>query len=237
MGIRGLLKEMEERLNEKLILLKVLDNVDLVKENERVEHSVSGVVNDAGKDDIFKVGEAVGLVNFDEGRLVRDGYDLNESCWVRKVSDVVGLHLGEFGIICARQRCQLKSHWQDRMEPPTFKDASNTKEKMILHDMIKDKVVVEEEEGLNNGAEGMEGVNGLQILGIRLERNQLADIVGLDDPGRNALPSHRRAGLPLERMEDIDDVVERGRRQGATLTRETVGVTAVTAVRRIELGT
>lgn len=71
--------EAKEKLRQnRLVILDVVDDVDLIEEDKSVEYSKSGIVENAGQHDIFEVQQAVSLVNLVTDRPVFDLNDLAE---------------------------------------------------------------------------------------------------------------------------------------------------------------
>ena len=92
-------KDLKELLDEGDVALQVLDNVDLVEEDERVEHGEGGVVQDPSQDDVLQVLQPIGMVDLPPDRLVLDLNDLLEFGAVAEVVAMVGLVAWEVGVV------------------------------------------------------------------------------------------------------------------------------------------
>ena len=69
----------------------MLYNVDLMEENEGIEHGEGRIVNDSSENDVFEVLKAVGLMDFRLCRSMTNWHYFAIEFWVRKVISVVCL--------------------------------------------------------------------------------------------------------------------------------------------------
>lgn len=81
----------------------MLDNIDLVKEDERVEDRESGIVKDSGKYNVFEILQAIRRVDLAFYRLVFNLDHLLEFGFVRKVLSVICLVQREVWVVCESQ--------------------------------------------------------------------------------------------------------------------------------------
>lgn len=93
-------QDTEKFLEEVGIILDMLNDLDLVVENQRVEYREGGIVKNSSENNVSQVLKSVGVVDPFPNLGVLDSDDLFELGFVGKVLTVVGLVARKIGIIC-----------------------------------------------------------------------------------------------------------------------------------------
>ena len=110
-GVSVLLEDAEHFADELSLVGHLVDNVDLVEVDGRVEHREGRVLEDAREDDILEVVQAVRLVDLGEerGREEGRGDDWDKGRGRREVLAVRGAHGREFGVVCGKRAWSARS--------------------------------------------------------------------------------------------------------------------------------
>ena len=125
---------------ERLVVLDVGDDVDLVEDDGRVEDVECRVVDRAREHDVLEELEAVCVVDLALDRVVTDGDWLVEAGGVAEEVAVVGLVVGEFGVICVRR---LDSRRVCGLDPRTFEYTNDTEEDIVVQYMFIETMLVQ----------------------------------------------------------------------------------------------
>jgi hypothetical protein len=203
------IEDTKELLQERGVRLKMLDDVDLVEEDERIQYREGRVVQDARENDVFEVLQSVCRVNLPFYLLVLDLHHLLELGLVGKVLPVVCFVQGEVGVVynmseIAWIRCALKL---------TLQSPNDTKDDIIMNHVFDDGGVVEQDKHLHDTAQAVQVRYTLKVLSHVNERYKQRNVfVGEDKLCQSLTTAGRRVG-GAHVVFDFVEIAEVGRGQ------------------------
>ncbi len=148
----------EQLFDEGGVVLHVLHDVDLVEEDEGVEHAVGRIVQEPRQDHVFEVLQSVRVVDALPDRLVLKVDDFLELGTMREVVTVVGLVSWEVWIVWSGIMLAISLGLLSIADGSTrtLQHPHHSEDELIRHDPLEDARVVEHDDRLHHVAQSMQ---------------------------------------------------------------------------------